>query len=1182
MICTACGTDLPVGSRFCNSCGVPVEATRSALERLRDPLSYTPRHLADKILTVRSAVEGERKLVTVLFCDIANSTTLAERIGPDRMHVVLNRFFELTLSEVHRYEGTVNQFLGDGIMALFGAPLTFEDHAQRGVLAALGIRQALRRWRDDPDPTLGGLGVRIGLNSGPVVVGKIGDNLRMDYTAIGDTANLAARLQQIATPGTIYLSERTYELVQQRVECRELGPRPVKGKSEAPLVYEAIQALERAKSDSMLIRSKMIARDSQKAILAAAIERVADGQGGICSVIGEAGLGKSRLITEVRLQMRHLPVRWLEGRGLSFGQTLSYWPFLEILRAASNISEDEAPTASWRNFNALVTSLFPEGSEEIVPYLASLLGLPVPPDLQSRIKHLDARAMGLQVLLTSRRFFERLARQRPLVLVFEDLHWFDQSSTELIEHLFPLIETVPLVLCCVSRPDQTSPAARVRDVAKLNFATRHTDIALEPLSIEDSGALFEDLVDTQADSPRLRDLVLAKVEGNPFFLEEVVRSLIATRVLVREDLLGTWRLTIPVEQIQIPETIQGVIMARVDRLDDSVKQVLKAASVIGRSFLYRILDALAQTDRQLDRQLAELVGAELIREHRRLPELEYIFNHALVQEATYASIVVERRRQLHLNTAECIEELFPARLEEFYGVLAYHYAAAEVWEKAQDYLFKAGDQARRIAADAEALTHYRHAMEAYGRVFGDRWTPLQRATLERKIGEALFRRGDHDQALEYLQRALTHIDIPYAQSRPGLRLALFREVMRQIGHRFLPRLFTSRAMRKETPVVEEIARIYLDLGWIHYFTDQERLIYDTVTILNRTEEAGFDSGTLLGASGVGLILDLVGLFGVARRYHDRAVTIAQRVEDPAAIGFAYHLLGYHEFLTGEWNSALEHLQQAVQMYRNAGVLREWGATVAVIARLHVYQGNFQVALQLCSELNKIGQDAGDPQLNVWGLTTQAAVWCCVGSLQAAEANDHAAIELCRGIPDYEDLTYAGGNLGWCRLRNSDIDGAIAVLEEATNLAHERGLRGHETTFALSGLAQAYVLKADAAQGAARVSALKKAGSACRAALRQGRLFRGGASCAMRSQGLYDWVKGNHAAARRWWERSLGIAQELGARYDMGMTMLEMGQRIGDPQFLRRAETVFSEIGAELDLATTHRLRQSPARSTGST
>ncbi len=665
LTCPACGAAVPQGRRFCGNCGQSPLPPPTDASRFASPQSYTPKHLAEKILTSRSALEGERKLVTVLFCDIANSTTLAERLGADAMHALLNRFFELALAEVHRYEGTINQFLGDGFMALFGAPLTLEDHARRAVLAALDIQRAVRSLRGERGVAgAGDLAVRMGLNTGPVVVGKIGDNLRMDYTAVGDTTNLAARLEHLAEPGSIYLSEQTYDLVRSVAECRPLGARSVKGKAEPVTVYEVVAARVRpqlGRGDARGIGTRLVGRAADAAALITAVERLGRGDGGIVAIIGEAGLGKSRLVTEVRRLAGDTKVRWLEGRGLSFGQTLSYWPFLEILRSAGGITEEDGPAESWTKLDALVTGLFPDATDEILPYLASMLGLPVPGDLEARVKHLDAQAIGRQILLTSRRFFERLARQRPLVLVFEDLHWVDQSSMELIEHLFPLVERVPLLLCGVSRPGAGSPAARLREIARQRYGTRYSEAVLliTPLSAENSSTLLEGLLGTPDVSPRLRELVLTKTEGNPLFMEEVVRSLVAVGVLAQDEMSGTWRALAAVEEVRIPDTIQGVIMARVDRLDEDVKQVLKLAAVIGRSFFHRVLHALAETDRELDKRLADLQDVELIRERRRLPELEYIFKHALVQEATYASILAERRR-----VAECVEELFGNRLEK--------------------------------------------------------------------------------------------------------------------------------------------------------------------------------------------------------------------------------------------------------------------------------------------------------------------------------------------------------------------------------------------------------------------------------------------------------------------------------------------------------------------------------------
>ena len=1164
MQCPRCQQENPAGARFCNACG-------AALGVARTPVSYTPRHLAEKILTSRSALEGERKLVTVLFCDMANSTALADRLGADAMHALINRFFEVALAEVHRYEGTINQFLGDGFMALFGAPLTFEDHARRAVLAALDIQRAVRSLRAGGNVAgASDLTVRVGLNTGPVVVGKIGDNLRMDYTAVGDTTNLAARLEHLARPGDIYLSEQTHELVRSTVECRSLGARSIKGKAEPVMVYEVVAARavsQPARGEARGIGTTMVGRAADAATLVAAVERLERGDGSIVSIIGEAGLGKSRLVTEVRRRVGGVNVRWLEGRGLSFGQTLSYWPFLEILRQAGHMTEEHHdPAESWTKLRALVTGLFPDTADEIAPYLASLLGVTLPADLASRVQHLDAQAMGRQVLLASRRFFERLATGQPLVLVFEDLHWFDQSSMELIEHLLPLVEKVPLLLCTASRPGAGTPAARLREVAMQKYATRYTELVLAPLSADDSEALLAGLLGTPDVPPHLHRLVLTKAEGNPLFVEEVVRSLAAVGVLAKDETRGAWRIRRTVADVRIPDTIQGVIMARIDRLDEDIKQLLKLAAVVGRSFFHRVLGVLADADRELDRHLAELQDVELIRERQRLPELEYIFNHALVQEATYASILVERRRQIHRSVAECFEELFGSRLEDFYGVLAHHYAEAEVWEKAQAYLVKAGDQAGRVAADAEALQHYRRAVEAYGRAFGDRWDPVQRAALERKIGEALFRRGEHHQALEYLIRALGYLGVTYPASRSAVRFGILRQALTQCGHRMgLTRLLRRRTAGTDL-AAEERFHIYTTVAWIDYFGHQERLVYDCLALLNVSEIGQVAVGVAAGSSAVGLILDLVGLFGLGRRYHDRAVALSNTIDDAKVIGSAHHFMGHHQFLLGDWESALLSLRQSSMSYRSGGLLREWAAAEALIAQLHNSRGEFALALAQSRELLRAGEDAADSQMTLWGLNVQGTAERGLGRLEAAEATSRHALELSRSVPDYASLAVAAGNLGLCHLHRGDPASAFAVLEETSRLGDERRSRGFEITFARNALAAAHLDAAERASGNERTRALASAYRACRAAVAQGRAFRGALPSALRSQGTWAWLDGRPERARRWWEQSAAVAVELGSRYEAALTWAEMGQRLGDGESLERAAGLFAEIGAERDLA----------------
>ena len=386
-------------------------------------------------------------------------------------------------------------------------------------------------------------------------------------------------------------------------------------------------------------------------------------------------------------------------------------------------------------------------------------------------------------------------------------------------------------------------------------------------------------------------MIVRKAEGNPFFLEEVIRTLIDMGAIERDASSGRWHATAEIETVSVPDNIQGVIMARVDRLDEQVKQVLRTAAVIGHSFLYRVLRAVAEAERQLDEHVAELQAVELVREKRRVPELEYIFKHALAQEATYESILLRSRRTLHRRVGEAIESLFSDRLDEFYGLLAYHYARAEAWEKAQEYLLKAGDQAGGVAADAEALAHYKDAMMAYERAFGESWDPAERAALERKMGEALFRRGDQTEALQYLRRALVHCDRPFPLSRWGTRRAILRELAAQIGHRILPGLFVKQASGQTAPGVQDQMRIYYVMAWIEVFSDLERFLMVILRFLNSSERAGHAQGVAISSSGLGTAADFVSLFGLAGGLHRRALRAAERLHDPGVLGLAYQNLG---------------------------------------------------------------------------------------------------------------------------------------------------------------------------------------------------------------------------------------------------------------------------------------------------
>jgi class 3 adenylate cyclase/tetratricopeptide (TPR) repeat protein len=1117
-----------------------------------------------------STIAGERKFVTVMFADISGFTALAEKIDPESVRDLMNACFEQLVPIIEKYRGTVDKFIGDGVMALFGAPVTHEQDPELALHAALEMTEALAAFNAEHGLDFG---LHFGINSGLVIAGGIGTGERQEYSVIGDTVNLASRLGDYSERGQILVGPETYRLTNFLFEFETVKPIRVKGKTEPVQAYRVLGLRGKSTRVRWLatqgITSPLVGRDAEFAAINGCVERLLNGQGSLLSVIGEAGVGKSRLMAEVRNRIvgvsSHSPVQWLEGRTLSYGQTISYWPFQEILWQYAGITEDDSEVDAWHRLESRILTLFAENTAEVLPYLASLLTLEVKGEYTARVKYLDSEAMRRQLFLVSRRFFEQLAQTKPLVLVFEDLHWGDESSALLLEHLLPLVERVPLLICGISRPDPRTPAARLREIMAQDYTNRYTEIRLAPLSPDDSAQLMHNLLKRETLPSRVREVIVRKAEGNPFFLEEIVRSLIDTGAVVRDPTTGRWQTTAQVETVTIPDTVQGVIMARVDRLDEDVRRVLRMAAVIGRSFLYRVLRAIADTDRGLDQHLTELQVAELIREKQRLPELEYIFKHALAQEATYESVLLQKRRELHARVGQAIETLFANRLEEFYNLLAYHYAQAEVWERAHDYLLKTGDQAGRIAADAEALAHYQQAMIAYERAFGPRWKPLQRASLEHKMGEAFFRRGEHEQAMEYLQRALTYLGNPLPKSCWGVRLAILREIAQQVSHRLLPRLFLKPVGKPVSPALEEEIRLYEFIGWIDAFGNNERFLLIALRALNVSECNGFSYGVATACMALGTTCNFVSTFWLAKVHHRRAMALAEQIQHPGAVGLAYTGWTVHNMCLGDWDAATEYGQRTARIYQENGNLHGWGYAAYMVTVALAYQGEFTQALTRCRDIVRFGREGADHQVLCWGLTTQGFIQYRLGQLDEAFTVLQEACELAERARDWVFRTWAGNELGRCDLRRGQLEQALTTLEMSQQFYIEHPTKAMVWLPFRSGLPEAYMLAVEQSTESEKQNWLQKARCACRDALNHGKAYRGVMPEAMRLQGTYEWLRGKSTSARKWWQRSLALAEEMGQRYDLAMTHLEIGQRLGERAHLERAETIFSEIDAEWDL-----------------
>jgi class 3 adenylate cyclase/tetratricopeptide (TPR) repeat protein len=678
MPCPHCGRDNPPNSSSCQACG--------------GALTYTPRHLAEQVLVARAALEGERKQVTVLFCDVADSTPLAERLGPEGMHALLTRFFELAVAEVHRYGGTVNQFLGDGFMALFGAPVAHEDHARRAVLAAVAIQRALGA---EVAPAIA-LRTRVGLNTGVVVVGAIGDNLRMDYTAIGDTTHLAARLQHLAEPGTTLVSETTWRSVEGDVDGVALGLREVKGLPPQRVFRVNHVRADVVRFDAALRRglTPLVGRRRELEALENSYRTARRGRVRVVNLVGEAGIGKSRILYELERRLEDEQVCVLHGHCSAYGSATAFLPFIEVIRDAFRLGRDAGRGEIERTLREGLPLLGMK--PDALPFFLNLLGLD--PDLDAFLG-LDGEIVGARTREALQDLVRARCRLSSVLLVLDDLHWTDTASEELVASLTRTIEPLPLLIVCAFRPEYRAPWGSQDNAVRVDLAA---------LSQESSLDLVQRRLGVAALPAELAQLIVDKSEGNPLFAEELTRYLSESGALRREDDQITFD---PAAEVPVPATLHDLIMARVDRLPEGARTVLQLAAVIGRRFAPELVRLLA--GHEVHRQLDILEAQELItRREGEASVTEYAFRHVLIQDSVYASLLSSRRRSLHQQVAEAIEgDRQPERLGEWAEILAHHWSQTARADKAVRYLALAGQKSLLVYSLDEAEARFRRVLE---------------------------------------------------------------------------------------------------------------------------------------------------------------------------------------------------------------------------------------------------------------------------------------------------------------------------------------------------------------------------------------------------------------------------------------------------------------------------------------
>src|SRR5215475_1510534 len=699
-LCPACRASNPPGNKFCGECGAALFHAASSSTKFESPKSYTPKHLAEKILTSKSMLEGERKQVTVLFADMKGSMELLADRDPEDARKLLDPILEHMMEAVHRYEGTVNQVMGDGIMALFGAPLAHEDHAVRGCYAALRMQESVKRYAEGVRRIEGiPIHIRVGLNSGEVVVRSIESDLKMDYTAVGQTTHLAARMEQMAMPGSILIAADTLSLTEGFVQVKPLGPVNVKGLNDPIEVYEITGAgpvRSRLQAAAARGLTRFVGRSAEFETLCQALDRARASHGQVVALVGEPGVGKSRLFWEFTHSRRIVDWLILESGSVSYGKATPYLPLIDLLKAYFKITDRDDQRKIREKVTGKLLTL-DKSLEPTQPAFLTLLDVPIE-DQQWQL--LDPPQRRQRTLDAVKWLVLRESQVQPLVVVIEDLHWIDSETQALLDSLIESLPTARLLLLVNYRPEYQHG---------WGSKTYYSQLRIDPLPPESAEELLEAVLGAEASLQPLKRLLIERTEGNPFFLEESVRTLVETKVLVGER--GNFRLARPIESTQVPVTVQAVLAARIDRLPSDEKRLLQSAAVIGKDVRFKLLEAIAdQPEEKISQGLARLQAAEFLYETSLFPEVEYTFKHALTHEVAYASLLQERRRVLHGSIVEAIEKHYSDRLSEHVERLSHHSARGELWEKAVHYFHEAGKKASARSANSEAITCFEQAL----------------------------------------------------------------------------------------------------------------------------------------------------------------------------------------------------------------------------------------------------------------------------------------------------------------------------------------------------------------------------------------------------------------------------------------------------------------------------------------
>ncbi len=1142
--CPQCGFVNPAGMRFCGNCGARLEM-KSASQTPRAEI--TPDQLgamigADLLERFRKAgleARGQRRNVTILFADISGFTHLSTRIDEEVLYDLIRQYSGILARDVYKYEGMVDKFTGDGLMALFGAPIALENNAELGVRAAMDMLSDVANLGKEMNSQIGiPLHIRVGIHSGSVIVGGIGSNMLMNYTAIGDTVNLAHRLENATQPGTIMVSETVYRQTSMLFDYEAQPGLLLKGFDYPITGYRALQAKETPGLTRGIegLHAPMVGREQELTQLQTMLNRTAAKQPGqFALIVGEAGLGKSRLVRELKDYAHEIHVPVLEGQSLTYRRSVIYWIFQDLLRNYLNVTADMSSSETGKRLIEKVVTLLPERASEIIPYLEHLLSLPISDvRMARRIEYLDASQLRQQIFMAVRSILRAEMLERPLLIILEDLHWADDTSLELLQFLLETMDDAPLFILAISRPFQEGLLQKITDQAALRMPERFALIQLKSLSPKQSQELLVRLLSLPKLPENLREQIVRQASGIPFYLEEIVRMLIDQGVLQRTEYQWNVNPQVNIENLGVPNSLQGLILARFDRVDPVQRQVLQVASVVGREFNRSVVKHVV--NKLDDHEIVEALSVLMKREFIEILDEGgiYAFRHAIVSDAIYSTLLKRDRTELHGQVGEAIEELYADQLETQIDLLARHFSWSDKKHRALHYLLLAGQKAARSYIGDQARIYYQDAIELLGQIKHHHRQAIQ---IYMGMGDILNLMGEYPTARQHYEQALRVIQAEAPRQYVEERSSLHRRIGATNEHQgdysqALTCLAIAQEILNEDPMPSAIekALILNDIGWIQFrrgnMDSAEENLLKALSLAQQTPRHDVTASIYNRLGGV--YYDKEDL-DKAIDYVQKSLALREEIGDYVAVARTYNNLGLLDLKRGQWDSSLVNFNHCLDLHANLGDVEGIIDVHGNLGLLQLDRGNIQEAYYHFQQSLEKAKQIGLSYIVAITYMYLSRLYVQTGEWQKSLEYGQLSLSTFIDIGALDEIIDVFTNLGLATLGMGNIDEAERWAWEARN------------SF---GQTETEILESPTDD--------------------RGR--------ALRLLGDISLLKNDHEKAREYYQKCQRIFEILNDRLEQARTTLAMGllaKNCNDPECAQTlfddARRAFKQLGANLDL-----------------